>query len=648
MVEFVGRSHQVQTLHQLLQQNERVAITAIAGMGGVGKTELAIQYAKAHVETYQGGICWLLVKSGDIGTQVVRFARSRLDLNPLDNLDLLGQVEYCWQHWHEGEVLVVLDDVTEFKHVKPYLPPQSSRFKVLVTTRSLLGSSIAQLSLDVLQPEAALELLRSLIGAERLQQELDVAKHLCEWLDYLPLGLELVGRYLARKKDLPLAEMWGRLQAKRLEERSLNKPKSEDDMTAQLGVADAFELSWQELEDAHKHLGCLLSLFASAPILWRLVEQCLLDQAPEDLEVIRDDILLNLHLLQRKSEGTYQLHQLIREFFLKKLKGLAQVDDLKQAFAAAMVAVARKIPEFPTHELITAVTPAMPHVAEVANNLTEYLSDEDLPWCFIGLGRFYKGQGFYEQAALWHEQCLSITQDRFGSDHPDVFASLNNVAYIYCEQGCNSKAEPLYIEALQLRQRLLGNYHPDVAQSLNNLALLYYEQGRYSEAEPLYIEALEIWERLSKNDHPHLSVSLNNLALLYCAQGRYSEAEPLYRKALNLFKRLLGKEHPNIATNLHNLADLYKSQGRYQEAEVLFMQALELSQRLLGEEHPNVAQIFNNLALLYHIQGRYQEAEPLFVQALKICEQRLGINHPLTVTIHKNLESQRNYLASEQ
>nr|WP_232224210.1 tetratricopeptide repeat protein [Mastigocladopsis repens] len=688
--KFVGREQELELLHELLQQNQRVAITAITGMGGVGKTELALQYAIAHRETYQGGICWLLALQ-DVGLQIVQFARIQLQLNPPEDFDLLAQVAYCWRNWREGEVLLVLDNVTDYKQVKPYLPTSSSRFKVLMTTRQRLGTSIEKLSLDVLQPEAALELLRTIIGAERVDGEISQAESLCAWLGYLPLGLELVGRYLARKEDLSLEEMLRRLQKKRLEERSLSH--SEDDMTAQQGVQAAFELSWQELDNTDKQLTCLLSLFAPAPIPWELVEQCLPNVDADELEESRDDKLLKLHLLQRQETGIYQLHPLLREFFQAKLEDsfvLFSWGNLQYAFATAMIAVAQEIPQTPTREQITAISPAIPHLAEVANKRIQYVSNEDLIWAFVGNASFYNGQGLYDKAEPWLEQCLEVTKKRLGEEHPSVASSLNNLAglynsqgryseaeplfqqalelskrllgeehphvasslnnlaALYNSQGRYSEAEPLFQQALELSKRLLGEEHPDVASSLNNLAGLYKSQGRYSEAEPLYQQALELRKRLLGEEHPDVASSLNNLAGLYGSQGRYTEAEPLYQQALELRKRLLGEEHPSVATSLNNLAGLYESQGRYSEAEPLYLQALELSKRLLGEEHPRVASSLNNLALLYKSQGRYSEAEPLYLQALEICEQRLGVNHPHTVTVRENLASLRAQLSSEQ
>ncbi|WP_422641108.1 tetratricopeptide repeat protein, partial [Tolypothrix tenuis] len=534
-MEFVGRGEELQTLQQMLQQNQQVAIAAIAGMGGVGKTELALQYAIEYRDNYQGGICWLLPKSGDIGVQIVQFARTQLDLNPPIDVDLPAQVQFCWRRWREGDVLLVLDDVADYQEVKPYFVSLSSRFKILITTRQHWGR-IAELPLDVLQPEAALELLKSIIGVERFERENQrhpqVALQLCEWLGYLPLGLELVGRYLAQKPDLSFAEMQRRLEKKRLEQPALNKPEA--DMTAKRGVLAAFELSWQELEENDQQLGCLLSLFAAAPIPWVLVEYCLLEEDEEDLEEIRDDKLLNLHLLQRKGEGIYQLHPLLREFFQYKLTGLDKAEEFKHSVCGVMVAVAENLPQTPTLEQINDFTPAIPHIAEVANNLIQYVSDDDLISPFFGNAKFYSGQGLYNQAVTWCEQCLEVTKNLLGESHPDIATSLNNLAELYRSQGRYSEAEPLYVKALELTQRSLGELHPSFATSLNNLALLYLSQGRYSEAEPLYVQALELMRRSLGESHPFVATSLNNLAELYRFQGRYSEAEPLYVQALEL------------------------------------------------------------------------------------------------------------------
>jgi len=460
-VQLFGRKQELERLHQLLsppaplikgrEQQNKLTIAAIVGMGGVGKTELAIQYSWHHLQDLDdsaGGVCWVDARDGDVGIQLVNFARSLLNLNPPEDWDLPTQLKYCWRNWQippqpplnkggrkEGW-LIVIDDVTNYRQqVKPYLPPESSEFKVLLTTREELGRPVEHLPLDKLQPEAALDLLTSLVGVQRIQQESDIAEQLCQWLDYLPLGLELVGRYLERDPDRSLKAMLSLLEKKRLRHRSVLEADST--MTARLGVTDAFELSWERLDEISQQLGLALSLFALADIPWSVVRQGYSAiVSSEDGEVDLDFLeearadLLRFNLIQRTSKGTYRLHQLIREFLQEKLEQSDQVNDIEGWFVSTMVAVALQITESPTYEQIQALAPAMPHVAEVAkhNKLTNCLIDEVLVLFFLGLGRFYMSQGLYEQAEPWFEQCLYVTQTRFGSNHPDVATSLDNLA----------------------------------------------------------------------------------------------------------------------------------------------------------------------------------------------------------------------------
>jgi tetratricopeptide (TPR) repeat protein len=640
-VNFVGREDAMAQLHDQLQQQERIAITAVVtGMAGVGKTELALQYALYHKEksTYAGGICWIGVQGETVGVQLLDFAKSLLGLFPPEDLNLRGQLDYCWARWQPpGDVLLILDDVHQYAEIQDYLPPQEQRFKVLITTRQhWLAASFEQLRLPVLSESAALALLESLIGASRLQAELQVGKGLCAWLGYLPLGLELVGRFLKRRTNWTLARMQQQLIDKGLQLSALQNPSA--DMTAQRGVEAAFEVSWEELNQPARDLGCFLSLFALAPIPWRLVvERCLSAEDGEELEDIREEQLLNLNLLQAVEGEVYQFHPLVRQFFQAKLALREDGDELKRSFCRGMVEEAKTIPKTPTKEQIEAVALSIPHIAESATELEQWLEEEDLIPSFEGLGMFYFGQGFYEQTEPWWKQCLEVTCRRLGEEHSDVATSLNNLALLYRSQGRYEEAEPLYLQALELYKRLLGENHPDVAQSLNNLAVLYLSQGKYEEAEPLQLQALELRKRLLGENHPDVAQSFNNLAVLYKFQGKYEEAEPLYLQALELRKRLLGDNHPDVAYSLNNLASLYGSQGKYEEAEPLCLQALELRKRLLSDNHPLVASSLNNLALLYKSQGKYEEAEPLYLQALELSQRLLSKSHPDVAQSFNNL-----------
>ena len=115
-----------------------------------------------------------------------------------------------------------------------------------------------------------------------------------------------------------------------------------------------------------------------------------------------------------------------------------------------------------------------------------------------------------------------------------------------------------------------------MAVSLNNLAYLYRDQGKYAEAEPLFQRSLAIVEKVLGPENPGLAASLNNLASLYRDQGKYAEAEPLLQRSLAIREKVLGPEHPDVATGLDNLAEFYLDQGKYAEAEQLLQRSLEL------------------------------------------------------------------------
>ena len=492
VVNFVGRENELTLLHDQLQHSEQRNIIAIEGMGGIGKTELALRYARYSLEkqSYIAGICWLQAKQQDIGIDLVNFTQAQLGLMPPDGLDLLTQVQFCWRNWPKnGDVLVIIDDVTDYDAIQPYLPPDEHRFKVLFTTRLQLGVTIRSFPINVLSLEASLKLLSSLISSEKLETELETAQSLCDWLGYLPLGLELVGRFLARKPDWSLGKMQQKLESKRLESRALNKRQS--DMTAiHESVAAAFDLSWQELDESEQQLAYHLSLFAVAPIPWGLITEWI-DKDEDDLEDWRDEGLVNRSLLKRVGYNTYQLHQLIREFFRTKLNKGLKFSNLKQSFCQNMVEIAHTVPESPTLEQILAIEPNIPHLAEAATTWLSSMNSESVVKLFVGLGKFYEGQGLYPQAETWYDNCYHTIDQKLG-ENSLIFASVQiHLARIYQFQGKYVESEELYKQVLEIQKSNLQDSATEIAETLNDLGALLYKQGNYSDdAESLFFQTM--------------------------------------------------------------------------------------------------------------------------------------------------------------
>ncbi|MBW4598551.1 MAG: tetratricopeptide repeat protein [Calothrix sp. FI2-JRJ7] len=702
VAHFVGRECELNTLHEKLKQPRLIAISAVAGMGGVGKTELVTRYARQHEAYYLGGICWINARNTNLGAEIVRFYQMHVDTSAKvpQNLDgkLLHpneQAIWCWNHWKpsSGLVLVILDDVTDLRSCREVLPT-NNRFNVLITTRlrNLDPNVVDEMSLNVLSPEDSLQLLKVLVGEKRIQREKQTAQELCQWLGYLPLGLDLVGRYISDSPGTSLTTILESLKTRRLEDESLEYSQSTLS-TAQRGVKAAFELSWENLDLITQHVAMLLSLFAQDIIPWELVESAAQRLNWSEADVKKASCQLYKHNLiqwledKEDKEGYYKIHPLIREFLQAKLVVLASADkkqlykhyfikwlkdkerrhkihhlirkflqaklavsisadDLKQAFAATMSGIARTIPPHPNHEFIDSVEYIIPHLIEVVQNLTDAVPDEDFIWIFAGLGFIYNSQSLYMLTEALCNQCLSETKIRFGENHPNVASSLNNLAAIYHYQERTKEAEILLLQALKLEKKLkrLDYYCTNI--TLNNLAEVYRTQKRYSEAEPLYQQALELQKRHWGDKHPKLSSTLSNLAGLYCDQQRYSEAEPLYLQALELSQSLEGGQHPTLVACMSDMAKLYSLQGRYSESENFYLQVLEKSDHILPKNHPFWSPILINLASLYISQERYIETKNMLQQALEKIEQNFGVNHPKTEDCRQRLTKVLNQINS--
>ncbi len=557
---FVGRDDELSELHSLLQKSERVAIAAVVGMGGVGKTTLVRRYVQQHREDYPGGIWWVSVSR--LVTQVLEYAGKSIGLEELTDRSEAEIVRHYLGRWESqwpGRKLLVLDDVGEYKDVKHFLPQQGA-FQVLMTTRVRIGSPVECLHLEVLQPQAALDLLIQLMADdERLQADLSSAKELCRWLGYLPLGIELVGRYLAETSG-SVASVLAQLEEKALDARPMGTVP--DEMAYEHNVQTAIELSWQTLDDAAKRVALLMGLFALAPVNADWVVASLPNEDETEIRDVLDRQLVKRSLLNRDKEG-YRLHGLVRAFLKKKRVVAEQAEQslaLQQGFAEAMTAIAKTIPQTASVADRERVKGAVLHLEEVAAHWTVVLLDDDKTWCCTGLSRFYESLSLWPEAKRCCQRSLDIRKAELGDRHPDTATSLNNLAFLYSSQGLYAKAEPLYVEALDISKAELGDRHPSTATSLNNLAGLYDSQGRYGEAEPLYVEALEIRKTELGDRHPSTASSLNNLALLYYNTDRLTEAATLMAEALSILEEVLGSNHPNTLTARNSLAAIQQQQ----------------------------------------------------------------------------------------
>lgn len=641
---FLGREEVLARLRRQFQAVQAKAFSppqAICGLGGVGKTQVALEYAYRYAQDYQA-VLWVRADCREALVSGFQTIADALSLPERDERDQSAIVEAVkgWLRQQSGWLLI-LDNADDPALVPEFLPTPL-RGHVLLTTRAqALGRLAARIEIEPLDLDTAPLLLLRRAGlldldaplAQAEPTEWQAAVQLAQELGGLPLALDQAGAYLEETRcGLPqYLELYRRHRTGLLRHRGGVDPDHPDP------VATTWSLSF----------GLLESRSAQAADLLRLCTVLDPDAIPEELflqgAASLGPVLAGLEknplafnqalsvigtysLLRRNGrEQTLSIHRLVQAV----LADAMSEEEREQWSRRAIAALDLLFPSVRREgwEQWEACSRLLPHVLSVAASTAQEAHGLELVSVLTRAADYLSQRAQYDQAEPLYQRALSIAEQALGHDHPRVAFPLYGLADHYREQGRYEQAEPLFRRALHLWEQEPADVHPELAALLNDLAILYAEQGQYQQAEPLLLRALHLDEQLFGQKHRKTATRLNNLAGLYLDQGNHKQAEPLYQRALHLSEEMLGPEHPEVSFPLTNLADLYREQGDYQRAEPLYQRALRIREQALGSSHPQVAYPLNGLADLYLAQGRYAEAEPLYQRALAIRSQRRGMQH---------------------
>jgi len=640
-----GRDDDLQKLEQQLGPIPENAATpsravALIGMGGVGKTRLAIEHAWRNAARHSA-VLFAPASTPEALNRTLAGLAAVLDLPEKDATEeaVQRQAVIGWLGSHPGWLLILdgIDGKAAAQAVEALLP-QISGGQVLFTTRlSKWSAAVQRLPLEVLSTEAAAAFLLERTAGNRRDEPDDpaMARELAQDLDGLALALEQAGAYID-ERGISISRYRKDWQERREKVLSWFDPQL---MQYPESVATTWLTSFQQLSASAQTLLRRLAWLSPEPIPDSLLEVRVPagDGHTAELNEAMDWLveLDRYSLVSRSRESdSFLLHRLVQEVGRQRQRkdpATSQLEPALRWLDAAFQGDAQDVRTWLVLDPLAAHAQAVAGFADAAGlaDPTARLMNQ--------LGVLLKSKAAYAEAEPLMRRALAIAEATYGPDHPNVATALNNLAGLLKTTNRLAEADPLKRRALAIFEAAYDPEHPAVAAALNNLAQLLQATNRLSEAEPLMRRALVIDEAAYGPDHPRVAIDLNNLASLLQATNRLGEAEPLMRRALVIDEAANGPDHPNVATRLNNLAGLLKDTNRLAEAESLLQRALAIKEAAYGPEHPAVATSLNNLGWLLQATNRLAEAEPLLRRALTIDEAAYSPDHPVVARDLNNL-----------
>ncbi|WP_329546769.1 FxSxx-COOH system tetratricopeptide repeat protein [Streptomyces sp. NBC_01356] len=636
---FVGRDAALYALDEALGQDSKAITQTVQGLGGVGKSTLALHYARSHLDAYRL-VWWIQADTADGIVTDLAALTTRIRGDSAKDLPATDAADWAigWLQTHPGWLLVL--DNAEHPYTVQKLTGQLHNVgRHLITSRYAHGWNTTPLALPLLDEAASLELLTRLTGLTD-QTDQQQAQLLAEELGHLPLALEQAGAFMAQTRismteyrdllaqhpglttDTPTARTRPHRTMARIWRITLDVLQEQEPLT--VGVLRV--AAWYAPTAIPRSL---LAPLAGNPVRYN-----------EALGLLAN---YNMITLDADAFGIHRLIQTIAR--TPDLADSTQADpyraaqDIDAARDTATLLLGDALPEDPRDNV--AGWPhwrtLLPHIQALIVSADPGEDSENTDALLYESTKFLQGQGLVAHAVEYSKRSLDASVRIHGHYHPDTLASRNNLASAYESAGDLGSAIPLYETTLADYARVLGNDHPHTLASRNNLAGAYRSAGDLGRAIPLFETALADYTRVLGNDHPDTLTSRNNLASAYRSAGDLGRAIPLFETSLADRTRVLGNDHPDTLASRNNLAYGYESAGDLGRAIPLFETSLADYTRVLGNDHPHTLASRNNLAYAYRSAGDLGRAIPLYETALADYTRVLGNDHPDTLASRNNL-----------
>ena len=610
--DFTGRDLFVNELSQVLSSDggRVMAVSAVAGIGGVGKTTLAVHVAHAVRSAFPDGQLYMDLQGTsqrpvepEVAVQAFLRALGTAESAIPDTLDERAAL---YRSVLDGRrVLVLLDNAHDAAQVRPLLPGTEG-CAALITSRvrmvDLVGAHLVDL--DVMSPAEALQLFTRIVGAERVASERESALDVVAACGFLPLAIRIAAARLAARPTWTVSLLARRLADER---RRLDELQAGD-----LAVEATFELGYGQLEPAQARAFRLLGL-ADGPDISLAAAAALLDLPAADTERLLE-VLVDISLLESAAPDRYRFHDLVRLYAracaerdeqpAERAAALSRLLDFYLATAARVYAAERpgdrlvdhlertEYPglRFPDRDtaldwLFTESDCLLACVQQCATG-PMLRRATDLLMAAVDLAESGANSRRYEAVARFLTEAAHDEGDLLAEGRARTF-----LAHAYSMTGRFEEAEDQALLALKC-----GTAAGDalvMARVPNQRGIIALYEHRYDDARAHLRQAVEAFQR----DHNHSgeAVALYNLSRVHLALDDTSTAVDLAQRGVGLLARL--GSNIRLANAKYSVGIALTQAGRYEEALVQLTDALEAfrhnRQRLWeGMAHSRIAEAY--------------------------------------------------------
>ncbi|PVF92051.1 TPR-like protein [Serendipita vermifera] len=656
--EFIGRNDILERMRRTHFENtnpqqDTPRVTVLTGLGGSGKTQIAVKFASEFKDRFKDEPVYFLNASSKVTLEADLHALDRS--HPDKHTDALVWLANTPRNW-----LIIMDNANDPSlKLAPFLP-RCSHGHVIITSRNRSHFTLSLESthhIDSLPLNEATTLLLNVSKYEDNGVNRQLSMNIAEELGCLPLAIAHAGAYIFRQQCLDTYLATYRTNPLQLLRQKVDMPQDYP-----YSVAATVEMSFEKLSLRARDFLGLLSHLDARSISFTVIGMAAIRQfrhvaidsgLPLRTNTIQYADALEDILFPQRGWITLEFYDLIEE--CENFSLLQSVIRDGERFHSMHILVQTflqitcgEIRGFPSRRLVarllsSAITIGAEWECLAFNRLLSAhlrlvkLDDMTEAGDHFGFGFVLRELGEGRLAVNHLERCMEIWKDSLSQDSTCILRAMEALGWSYSIVGEKNNALTCRETVVKRRREVLGDDHRSTLLAMNNLAASYLELGRNEEALRLQEEVLEKQRKLLGDDHHYTLMAMNNLALSYSKLGRNEEALRLQEEALEKQRRLLGDDHLETVAAVHNLALLYEGLGRNREVLQLREEVLEKRRRLLGDNHPDTLVAMTNLAVSYSGQGRKEEALQLQEEALEKQRRLLGGDHQDTVLSMSNL-----------